>query len=226
MVCLVFCPSAAGCKKKSRLIEQTKIERYYTEPVEPPRGPAMLPGPKPGPDSHFKPERPWAWSPVRVWMIYITFKGAKGSSSGRSREEAKALAHKVAALVKRHDFVEMMKKYSDGPKGDPYELPMDRRMLEPVYKLGPGRLSDLIEYERGYLIFKRLSVAEELKYFPDSAMIPDSAGSDRTRGDFEVEIRGSLRTSASSRGSQRAPSKKAHQRSAVDVTRARVERTR
>jgi hypothetical protein len=89
----------------------------------------------------------------------------------------------VVKLIPNNKFRLLVKKYSDGPKDKPYQLPDGRHFLKPVYRLEPGQMTPLMEHKKkGFFIFKRLTLKEERFYYPE-------IGGDDEDEDLDEDIR-------------------------------------
>lgn len=98
--------------------------------------------------------------------ILIMYQGAAAATDEivRTKEEAKAFANNVLAMVKEgKDFAELAKQYSDGPtkiRGGmltPFGRgKMSKPFEDAAFALKKGQVSDVVETEFGFHIIKRV----------------------------------------------------------------------
>lgn len=100
---------------------------------------------------------------VALEYILITHRGAMTPREYQvyEREDALRVAEHLtrAARMEANDFVKLVRQYSDSPD---YKIPLLKRdgnhpkVLEPVFHLEVGQVSDPIHTTKGYMIFSRV----------------------------------------------------------------------
>jgi hypothetical protein len=100
----------------------------------------------------------------RIVVAYEGTVGGTGRNFGRSRQEARAVADRVAALVRTRSFEDLVVEYSDAPPSvppgdmgtysriDPEFLPQE---VEVLANLKPGEVSEPFDSRFGYQLLQR-----------------------------------------------------------------------
>lgn len=100
---------------------------------------------------------------VKASHVLISYKGARGGKSTRTKEQALALAREVSKKAKSgEDFAALAEKYSDDPsakqnKGDLGFFTWGRMVpefQEAAFKMKPGEVSDPVETGYGFHVIK------------------------------------------------------------------------
>jgi len=113
---------------------------------------------------------------VKASHILVAYKGAQRSTVNRTKEEAAAIAAKLAERIKNgEDFGTLAEKNSDGPsarsKGDLGYFSRGRMapsFEKAAFALKTGEVSDVVETPFGYHIIKVVDRRDNPSYNPDN----------------------------------------------------------
>ena len=104
---------------------------------------------------------------ISVEMLVITYKGARSPKKNiyYDKPGAKMISEKIADLARREGviFTDLIKQFSDLTEQSKLPLlsskqPNMPKFLKPAFNLKVGQISDPIDSEFGYLIFKRIQL--------------------------------------------------------------------